>query len=315
MNRAIFFAIISATVFLGWSVYHADSKTILKAEEFGDLVSDNFGAVEKVSLTPSPSQTFQAVNDIRLMVTAFVILSGIAMSVFMIKRKYVSEHNMILLGWFATAFFIVISMYLSPVLLSRNFMYISIAWSLIVGVFLANKKLGRWSIPSKLPLVSFVVILLFLIPVTRYGRDPTTYVPSTLTDSAQILAGELNDRDTVVSYFIGSVVTKYFAADKGLDVQTKVYDRVFQGAYKEGRIDSVDDWIIRESVLNGKVIFSEPEKNNIALKYDEPELYENLEDSIEARYNLIINNGSTRVYSSTTESTNIQGEVVEGNNP
>jgi hypothetical protein len=39
------------------------------------------------------------------------------------------------------------------------------------------------------------------------------------------------------------------------------------------------------------------------MKYDEPELYERLEKSIEEDHNLIINNGSTRIYSSTIAAT------------
>jgi hypothetical protein len=45
------------------------------------------------------------------------------------------------------------------------------------------------------------------------------------------------------------------------------------------------------------------------MKYDQPELYEKLEDSVEKDHNLIINNGATRVYSSTLASEAQQEET------
>ncbi len=62
------------------------------------------------------------------------------------------------------------------------------------------------------------------------------------------------------------------------------------------------------------MFFSDPERNNIAMKYDEPELYENLEETIEEDHNLVINSGSTRVYSSTLASETLPEEepALEG---
>jgi hypothetical protein len=62
-------------------------------------------------------------------------------------------------------------------------------------------------------------------------------------------------------------------------------------------------------VVNSRVFFSDPERNNVVMKYDQPELYERLERGIEDDHNLIINNGSTRVYSSLITST---GQDAEG---
>ena len=298
-NRTLVFAALAGAMFLSWSIYNAETRTILRAEEFERMLATDFGS-ENIKVTPSPSSSYQVVNNLRIMVVGFVLVSGTAMSVIMLRKKDKSHYAIILIGWFATASFIIISMYLSPVLLSRNFMFVTIPWSVIVTLFFTQKQLGRRDKPVKIALVCIIVILLVSIPATRYGRDPTTYASSSLVNSAETLASTSHGDERVISYSIGSLVTKYFAAASGIDMETITYDRVFQNAYLDKDMNATVEWLDSQSVVNSRVIFSDPEKNNIAMKFDQPELYEQLEKSVEVDHNLVINNGSTRIYSSTS---------------
>jgi hypothetical protein len=243
---------------------------------------------------------YSAVITLRTVIVAAVVISGIVMSLVLLKRKQKSAYVLIIIGWFATASFIVISMYLSSVLLSRNFLYVSIAWSVLVAIFFAQNHFGRRYRIAKVALFAFVVALLVSIPATRYGRDPTTYASPSLVNSAEILAESSKGGERVISYFIGGLVSKYYAAASDIRFDTLSFDRVFQTSFDERNINLTKDWIQSQGTFNSRMIFSDPEQNNIAMKYNQPELYDEIEDGVREKNNLIINNGSTRVYSSTS---------------
>jgi hypothetical protein len=231
------------------------------------------------------------------------------MSLVLLKKR--SHFNVLIIGWFATASFIVITMYLSPVLLSRNFMYVTIPWAIIVSLFLSHGVAVKRDRIAKAAVFAMVVALVISIPATRYGRDPTTYAPASIVDSASTLASASSGGERVISYFMGSLVTKYFAAANDISVDTMSFDKTFQGAYLNNRPELTEEWLDSQSVVNSRVFFSDPERNNVVMKYDQPELYERLEHGIEDDHNLIINNGSTRVYSSLIASTGQDAENEE----
>ncbi|MCI0558013.1 MAG: hypothetical protein MN733_05920 [Nitrososphaera sp.] len=298
-NRIIVFTALAGALFLSWSIYNAESRTILKAEEFEQRLADDF-LTENIKLTPSPSASYQVVNTLRMVVVGFVLVSGTVMSAFLLRRKEKSHYVLILIGWFATASFIVLSLDLSPVLLSRNFMYVSIPWAILMASFFAQSNIvARIDKPVKIALLCFVVILLISIPATRFGRDPTTYASSSLVNSVETLASGSQGGERVISYFIGSLVTKYYAAANGIRMETLSFDKIFQKSYLDADVNATVEWLDSQSFINSRVIFSDPERNNVAMKYDQPELYDQIEASVEKDHNLIINNGSTRVYSST----------------
>lgn len=296
-NRVIVVMAIAGSLFLSWSIYNAESRTINKIEEFGQKLEADLGT-DRLALTPSPSESYQAVNTIRTGVVAFVVASGAGLSIVMLRKER-THYVLILVGWFATASFIAISVYLSPVLLSRNFMYVSIAWAVLLATFFSRTYFRR-DVVVKMAILSIVVALVLAIPATRYGRDPTTYASSSLVNAASVLAGASEGGERVISYFIGSLVSKYFAADNGIAIQELTFDTIFQVSYAKNNMNATANWIHSQSVINSRVIFSEPERNNIVMKYNQPELYDTLEEGVREDQNLIINNGSTRVYSSTS---------------
>jgi hypothetical protein len=299
-NRILVFVVLAGAVFLSWSIYNAETRTIFKAEEFEQLLADDFGTPD-IKVTPSPSESYLIINTLRMLVVGFVVVSGTVMSVLLL-RKNKSILGIVMIGWFATAAFIVVSMYLSPVVLSRNFMYVSIPWAILTVLFLSQSMGGRKDKIAKVAMLAMVVVLIVSIPATRYGRDPTTYASSSIVNSAETLADSSVGGERVISYFIGTLVTKYFAAEDGIRFETLTFDKTFQNSYLDGNPDATTRWLDGQSVVNSRVFFSDPEKNNVVMKYDQPELYEKLEDSVEKDHNLIINNGATRVYSSTLAS-------------
>jgi hypothetical protein len=306
-NRILVFIALSGAIFLSWSIYNAETRTILKAEEFEKTLADAFGT-ENIKVTPSPSDSYQVINNLRMIVVGFVILSGSVMSVILLRKKK-NHYNVIAIGWFATASFIVISMYLSPVLLSRNFMYVTIPWAVVLSLFFSHRIHGKKDRIAKAAIFAVVVVLIVSIPATRYGRDPTTYASSSIVDSAANLASASVGGERVISYFMGSLVTKYFAASNNIKMEMISFDKVFQGAYLNNKPGLTEEWLDSQSVVNSRVFFSDPERNNVVMKYDQPELYERLERSIEEDHNLIINNGSTRIYSSTIASSGLEEEA------
>jgi hypothetical protein len=300
-NRILVFIALAGAVFLSWSIYNAETRTILKAEEFEQSLADDFLS-DNIKVTPSPSDSYQVINTLRTMVVGFVVASGTIMSMVLLRKKK-SHYTTIIVGWFATAAFIVVSMYLSPVLLSRNFMYVTIPWAIVVTLFFSHSLGGRKDKIAKAALFAMVIALVVSIPATRYGRDPTTYASSSIINAADTLAAGSVGGERVISYFMGSLVTKYFASAHGIRMETLSFDKVFQGSYLNSDTDATIEWLDSQSVINSRVYFSDPERNNVVMKYDEPELYERLEKSIEEDHNLIINNGSTRIYSSTIAAT------------
>jgi hypothetical protein len=299
-NRILVFVVLAGAVFLSWSIYNAETRTLFKAEEFEQLLADDF-LTSDIKVTPSPSESYLIINTLRMLVVGFVVVSGTVMSVLLL-RKSKSILGIVMIGWFATAAFIVVSMYLSPVVLSRNFMYVSIPWAILTVLFLSQKIGGRKDKIAKAAILAMVVVLIVSVPATRYGRDPTTYASSSIVNSAETLADSSVGGERIISYFIGTLVTKYFAAEDGIRFETLTFDKTFQNSYLDGNPDATTRWLDGQSVVNSRVFFSDPEKNNVVMKYDQPELYEKLEDSVEKDHNLIINNGATRVYSSTLAS-------------
>lgn len=299
-NRILVFVVLAGAVFLSWSIYNAETRTILKAEEFEQSLADDF-FTQNIKVTPSPSASYQVINDLRLVVVSFVVASGTVMSIILFKKKK-SHYNAIMIGWFSTAAFIVVSMYLSPVLLSRNFMYVTLPWAVIVALFFSLNLGGRKDRIIKAGVFAMIILLIVSIPATRYGRDPTTYASASIVDSAATLASSSAGGERVISYFIGSLVTKYYSASDGIRMETLAFDKIFQNAYFKNDPNSTQEWLDSQSVVNSRVFFSDPERNNIIMKYDQPELYDNLEKTVEEDHNLIINNGATRVYSSTIAS-------------
>jgi hypothetical protein len=299
-NRVLVFVTLAGAIFLSWSIYHAETRTILKAEEFEQSLADDFLS-DKIKVTPSPSESYQVINALRLLVVGFVVASGSVMSIILLRKKK-SHYNIMMIGWFASAAFIVVSMYLSPVLLSRNFMYITIPWGVLVALFFSHSLGGRKDRIAKAALFAAVVVLIVAIPATRYGRDPTTYAPASIVNSAATLAASSDGGERVISYFMGSLVTKYYASANDITMETLSFDKIFQGAYLNNKPGTTEEWLDSQSVVNSRVFFSDPEMNNIIMKYDKPQLYQNLEQSVEEDHNLIVNNGSTRIYSSTIAS-------------
>jgi hypothetical protein len=308
-DRIIAFTVLAGILFLAWSIYNAESRTIVKAEVFGAKLSEDFGDLEKIKVTPSPSVSYELVNYVRAGVSAFVISSGIVMSLFLVRKKNGTRPRdlVILVGWFATASLILIGLYLSPVLVSRNFLYVSIVWSIMLAAFFSTSSLGKWDKSLRITLLVFIIILVISIPITRYGRDPTTYVSLSLLDAIEELVGGSHHGERVVSYFMGSAVTKYVAASKGVKVEARAYETIFDLETRKfkyvlegskGNINSTLDWIRDKSATSGKVIFSEPEKNSIVMKWNAPGLYSEIEGGVRENYNLIISNGATRIYSS-----------------
>ncbi|HKX80810.1 MAG TPA: hypothetical protein VJL54_01005 [Nitrososphaera sp.] len=312
-NRVIVFIALAGALFLSWSIYNAETRTIFKAEEFENLLADDF-FTQNIKVTPSPSESYAVVNTLRTAVVGLVLASGAVMSI-MLLRKQKTHQAAIMVGWFATGAFIVISMYLSPVLLSRNFMFICVPWAVVATLFMTHGPVGeKRNKIARIAVVAIVIALVVSIPATRYGRDPTTYASSSIVNSSAELADSSVGGEKVISYFMGSLVTKYFAAANGLQMDTIAFDKIFQNSYLNNKPDAPSEWLDSQSVLNSRVFFSDPERNNIAMKYDEPELYENLEETIEEDHNLVINSGSTRVYSSTLASETLPEEepALEG---
>lgn len=306
-NRILVLVALAGAIFLTWSIYNAETRTIFKAEEFEQLLADDFGSAD-IKVTPSPSESYQIINNLRMLVVGAVVVSGTIMSVVLL-RKNKSLLGIVVIGWFATAAFIVVSMYLSPVVLSRNFMYVSIPWAILTVLFLSQTMGARKDRIARVAILAMVTVLIISIPATRYGRDPTTYASSSIVNSADTLADASSGGERVISYFIGTLVTKYFAAENGIKMETLTFDKTFQNSYLEGNNDATEKWLDGQSVVNSRVFFSDPERNNVVMKYDQPELYEKLEDSIEDDHNLIINNGATRVYSSTIASATQEQEA------
>jgi hypothetical protein len=299
-NRILVFLALAGAVFLSWSIYNAETRTILKAEEFEQSLADDFLSSE-IKVTPSPSDSYQIINDLRTLVVGFVVVSGTVMSAILLRKKK-SHYTAIIVGWFATASFIVVSMYLSPVLLSRNFMYVTIPWAILTAIFFAQVVGGRKDRIIKAAVFAMVIVLIVSIPATRYGRDPTTYASSSIVNSASVLAESSVGGERVISYFMGGLVTKYFAAENGIRTETLSFDKIFQESYLGTGNVTTAEWLDSKSVVNSRVFFSDPERNNVVMKYDEPELYDSLERSIADDHNLIVNNGATRIYSSTIAS-------------
>ena len=294
-NRVLFFGFLCGIIFLGWSVYSAQSHTILKAETFGGEIAEKFGSVEGVKVTKEPDISYSFVNNIRMSVTIFVITSGVALSIILLRNKV--SLALILTGWFAISYFMVVSMYASSSLLGRNFMYAVFPWSFLVVSFLANRKDSRLHNIVKVSLVLSIVLFIVLVPITRYGREPTTYLPASLIDSTEMIAERSQD-GKVVSYSMGGTALKYFNAVQDNDINIRRYLFFFEKSFEEERVYHVENWIQREAaVTDDKIIFSEAERNIIVLKYSEGEVYDTFEKDIRGMHNLIISNGDSRVYS------------------
>ncbi len=296
-NRIVVIAFICAVIFTGWSTYNAESRTILKAEVFGDEIEEKLGSVDSAKITRTPDKTYLFVNNVRMFVTISVIASGVILSFILMRSRSKLDHVIMLAGWFAIAYLIIVSFYISTFLLARHFMYTIFPWAIVVAFFLAYGQQSRWYKGIKLFLLLSIIAFTILVPVTRYGREPTTYVPASLVNSGELIA-EKSTKSNVIAYGMSASVTKYLNALIGGDLEVRRYHLFFEKVFEEDKTYKVEDWIRREAIdMDDKIIFSETEKNIIALKYSEAELYESFEKNVRTTDNLLINNGDARVYS------------------
>ncbi len=293
-------AILIVVISLGWNLYNAEYY-VLKAEAFGEELVSSFGILGKVKLTPAPTEGYDLVNQLRNIISIGVVSTGLLFVLYLFRSKRLDLLiiSSILLS---TTLFLLITAFTAPFLLGRSFMYITIAWSILLPIFILY--ISSHTSPKiyfkglKIGIIFMLVIFLILIPISRYGRDATTYISSSIYNTLYLLSSN-SSKYTLIADDPTTFVNKY--TQMSLDnkpFESYAITKKIETSIRQDNIEEeVDKIIDLKNKPNAIFVASDFGKNQFILKYDKGDIYEAIEDSYKYT-NIIISSGNVRVYSS-----------------
>ena len=294
-RRFLSLLIFNSVLWVGWTAYTGSEWSLAKIERFGGEVTEG----SEIKVTPAPDITYSVVNLIRYADTGFMIVASLLFTLLMMKSPLKPELKIITIGLLSNMLLLPVTSLANTVVLARNYMLLILPWCILLTIFLVYSekrkilRIGRVAV--MVALVSFVI----MVPVSKYGSEPTTYVPNSTVYAAQLIAGHSsNILKTEVSYSSSAFAVKYFDAVDGKTINNyrwspKYYELNVANANNTRIIQHVFDM---SAAPNDIVMFSEAERNILIMRYSDLDTYNVMEDTVASQYNMIVNSGTTRVY-------------------
>jgi hypothetical protein len=290
-NIAILILIIS----IGWNLYNAQYY-VLRAEELGEELISSVGILSNLKITPAPSEGYDLVNQLRNIVGISVISTGLLFALLLFRSK---RFDLIIISSIlvSTILFLTLTAFTAPFLFGRSFMYITIAWSIALPVFILYiSSLKTYSKGIKIGIISMLIIFLILIPITRYGRDATTYISYSIYNTSYLLSN--NDSEyTLIADDPTVFLNKYTKMSLGSKpFGSYTITRMIESSIRQNKVEEELNKIIDlKNKPNAIFIASDFGKNQFILKYDKGDVYDKIENSYN-NTNIIISTGNVRVY-------------------
>lgn len=274
------------------------SKVLLKAEELID-VSTSFDLAEDIKITPNPAPSYVYHVMLKTIFSIIIIGTGLIVVGYSVFRS--REHAILFLTILVgiLLFAMAITAVTATFLFTRNYTYALIIWS-ILTVYVAT-HLSRYQRIFTWLFVILIAASLVLLPVTKFGKLPTAYSPYSSYHALNILVNTQIDPNTgligintlpFIYKYLTSVKNEQTAPVKitqlGHLINTKLSDGVSEKELYDILVDKVHTRTF--------IVFSTNESHILKLQYQLDDIYNDVEDFVLKKENLIINSSTSKIY-------------------
>jgi len=241
------------------------------------------------------SGSYMIIMELRAVITAFVIISGLILALTLFKMKAVDRGLKVTTIWFlgilAMTFVPSIFLLSSSSLLQRPFLYMIFPWSFLLAFFFMvaithstyRKRMKRF---YAMIIIAFITSSVLLLPISRNSSDTFTYIPSSELHSAYFLVNtgvyEVEEPTLIAGrrhayLYAGLLLKNKLIAFKGGEKTSYYEDLALKMKYQLIAINEVHQ---NQDIVRGRINFASP-----------------IETIAEERYNLIYNSGKGRIFS------------------
>ncbi|MFY3741454.1 MAG: hypothetical protein HMLIMOIP_001910 [Candidatus Nitrosomirales archaeon] len=287
--------LLQATLLFSWSLYSADNRGI---DKMIDKLGADFTRFEESSaaLPLRPSSSYEIVINVAAIATLFINISSFVFLAFLFKYKQSDMRIVLILCAMIVGSIVImpIGLFQSGTFFQRVIMYTMIPWSVLFAVFMIMNIKSRWYTVTRATALITVLMFIMLIPVTKYGSEPTSYADSSEIYLADFLTKN-GSENLVMTLRTAEFLFKYYGEYNDNDIKTAriASKTVFDKELVENTLDSK----IQKRDL-AVVALTNVENNIYSLKYpSDQRIYI---DYLQERFNLIINNGA-QVYTTLRE--------------
>jgi|GEM_PF-5056847 len=288
--------LLHVIVLLSWSVYSAESRGMERVVEKLSADLDRF--VDSSYAVPlSPDSSYVTVIITTGIATAFILLSSAVFLAFLFKYRDKADMKVLaIISAMIVGSIVVLPLgaFQSGTFFQRGIMYTVIPWSVLFACFVATDIKNKLYITTRTLALILVIIFVVLIPVTKYGSEPTTYASSSEIYVADFLTRNTSDH-VVMTLRTAEFLFKYFGEYNDHDVRTARI--ASKNVIDQQLIENTLDEKIQKRDLD-VIALTNVENNIYSLKYPSDQTI--YIDYLQKRLNLVANSG-TQVYTTPRE--------------
>ncbi|MFQ5940567.1 MAG: hypothetical protein ACE5KA_02565 [Nitrososphaerales archaeon] len=291
MKKIIPIMLLHVVVLLAWSLYGAEDRGMQKIIDRLSVNSEIY-LQGTTALPVSPASSYLIPIGINAVAAAFMVISTLLFFAILYKHQK-SEHKMLIIisGLIAGSMIVFpIFVFQSGAFVLRALMFAAIPWSILFASFMAIRIKNKLHARTRTVALVLVLIFIVLIPISKYGSEPTTNLSSSDIYLADFATNH-SSNEWVLTLLSGNYAYRYYGIYNDNEIRKSEIGsrKIIDQEVIEKELDSK---IERNAVVgrNLKVALTSMESNVYSLKY--PSDYQGLVDSLQKRFNLIANNGS-----------------------
>jgi hypothetical protein len=250
-----------------------------------------------VAVPLSPHSSYNTVIITTGIATAFMLVSSAVFLAFLFKHRDKVDIKVIaIISTMIIGSIVVLPLgaFQSGTFFQRGIMYTVIPWSVLFACFVAADIKSKLYVTTRTVALILVIIFVILIPVTKYGSEPTTYASSSEIYLADFLTSNTSDH-VVMTLRTAEFLFKYFGEYNEHDVRTARI--ASKNVIDQQLIESTLDEKIQKRDLE-VIALTNVENNIYSLKYPSDQTI--YIDYLQKRLNLVANSGA-QVYTTPRE--------------
>jgi hypothetical protein len=300
LKKISYMLLLHLVIWLTWSNYMAESRGLTRPLEkmtsaIQSITSSFVGTdIERTALPPSPEYSYLVVNIVEYSTGIILLVSGLAAVILLYTRHKIKPDTKLplLAGWFVGSLFVgPFALFFGPTMVERVYMYAIFPWAALV-ILIMSRSLSQKKILLPSLFVIFIIVSALLIPLSKYGQDAVFYNPTSSLYLSEFLT--TNAEQGFHATLLSPMRTQlhYFSVIHGSQTSiSEPYD------YGTRRANVTDYDSLLQPFEDGfdYTLVSEGRNNNQILRLDS-DYISIVEDYVQDRHNLIMNNGDARAY-------------------
>lgn len=310
-NIQISIMFIFITMLLGWASYNAET-TFVKLGTYTEELTSSFGLLTAVKITPNPNPSYAFINELRLLVSSIVLSTGL-LSIILLFKMRDQDNILVLIGWFISNIIVLsLTAFISQFVFGRSYLYLTFSWCILQGLLYSFMYNNRFKIRFsksliRVPLLTVFILLIVIIPLTHSGRDPTTYITSSLQTSISYLSERESNTNLFISDYPTLFLIKYTKAktfyenNDGLSTKLtqRPIDKLAEESIKDGKDinEIIDEMVEYKHEPRSIFVANHLGRNIFELKLSEGKSYDIIESEYSSSHNIVISSGNVRIYS------------------